>query len=767
MIYPGNEMLGENVRQRILTTYEQTLALAAKGSTQEALLGCDFILRMDPDFEVAQVLQDRLRAADGPIQVDDLSPQALASAVLATPAQEGVLDLDDLDDGDDSDELDSALPDFSDLEKTNPQVVEADALEAAFQELLDKRELQRLVRIADDHKQEIATNPAVRKLVTTAYTRLEAEPYVNEFLSGARQAIQDGHAEQARSLLEKARSLDPSHPGIEEVGRIRSSFEQMPKVPKTPPAPVAPQAAAAPEESFGTLLLPQQDISKQVVMPPQSSPPQFSPPKDARSIADEPLLASPAIPTLEYDFDPPAPAGGPRLDPPPPLVRDVDSDGDSPRSDDRIGQLLAEGQEAFDKGSYQSAIDSWSRIFLIDIDHDEAARRIDLARQHKAEDERRVEELFSEAINAYDAGSHEIAREGFERVLALNPGHVAAREYLEQIERPDEGLQERPASATVSGFPGFDDDGDDPLLAPLPGAVMVPPDGDTAAASVTASPTLGTQIAVRSGSRALRRFWMLGLPVLLLLGAAGWYVWQHRAELFPNSTAAELPEVSVVDRARKLHEDGKTVLALRLLRGISAVEPDYDEAQALIAEIQTGVLPAVEEPAAGENNDDEAARLALAESQESLLSSAREAMAAGENLLATERFQQAQRLGELPAEANGELAEATRRLESLQRQVEFFRQGEWEVALPTLWRLHEEDPANRDVVRLMVDSYYNLALRDLQRGDAALAAKKLEEALGLRPGDETLQRHLLFARSYAERQKDLQYWIYAKYLPSR
>ena len=39
--------------------------------------------------------------------------------------------------------------------------------------------------------------------------------------------------------------------------------------------------------------------------------------------------------------------------------------------------------------------------------------------------------------------------------------------------------------------------------------------------------------------------------------------------------------------------------------------------------------------------------------------------------------------------------------------------------------MHDADPANRDVIRLMVNSYYNLGLRDLQRGDANSALEKL------------------------------------------
>ena len=74
-------------------------------------------------------------------------------------------------------------------------------------------------------------------------------------------------------------------------------------------------------------------------------------------------------------------------------------------SQKRISELLEEGQGAFDAGEYQSAIDSWSRVFLIDIDHSEANRRIEQARRVAAEAERQVEEVFHEALSHLDSGS--------------------------------------------------------------------------------------------------------------------------------------------------------------------------------------------------------------------------------------------------------------------------------------------------------------------------------------------------------------------------
>ncbi len=73
MRYVGNASLSEHIQERILTTFQQTLSLAKEGNTQEALLGCDFVLRLDPLFEPARQLQTRLNTDSGPVEVDDLA----------------------------------------------------------------------------------------------------------------------------------------------------------------------------------------------------------------------------------------------------------------------------------------------------------------------------------------------------------------------------------------------------------------------------------------------------------------------------------------------------------------------------------------------------------------------------------------------------------------------------------------------------------------------------------------------------------------------
>ena len=79
MSYPGNTSLADEIQQKILDTFRQTLDLAESGKREEALLGCDFVRRLDPQFEPVNTLSERLEAQAGAVPVDDLR-LALAGA---------------------------------------------------------------------------------------------------------------------------------------------------------------------------------------------------------------------------------------------------------------------------------------------------------------------------------------------------------------------------------------------------------------------------------------------------------------------------------------------------------------------------------------------------------------------------------------------------------------------------------------------------------------------------------------------------------------
>ena len=69
--YCGDPSLSSDFQRRISTVFSQTLGLAEEGKKEEALLGCDFILRLDSRFEPARRLQRRAQS-DEAIDAADL-----------------------------------------------------------------------------------------------------------------------------------------------------------------------------------------------------------------------------------------------------------------------------------------------------------------------------------------------------------------------------------------------------------------------------------------------------------------------------------------------------------------------------------------------------------------------------------------------------------------------------------------------------------------------------------------------------------------------
>ncbi|MBV9186331.1 MAG: hypothetical protein JO093_11950, partial [Acidobacteria bacterium] len=54
--YPGNASLSSAVKDRVLTTFQQTLEIYKQGRAAEVVEGCTLILRMDPMFDPAKKL---------------------------------------------------------------------------------------------------------------------------------------------------------------------------------------------------------------------------------------------------------------------------------------------------------------------------------------------------------------------------------------------------------------------------------------------------------------------------------------------------------------------------------------------------------------------------------------------------------------------------------------------------------------------------------------------------------------------------------------
>ena len=574
MSYPGNPSLASDTRDRILSTYRQTLDLAGDGRIQEAALGCDFILKMDPQFGPAGTLQSRLEGASGAIEVSDLVSESQAWSV-------------------------------------------------------------------DDN-------------------------------GGA------------------------------------------------PPPPASPE-----QES---------PVAAALAAPDDLLAPELSDALTNTADAD----------TNSFSIDASSQEQG--------------SSGEEPR----IQELLDEGEVAFGRGDYQAAIDSWSRIFLIDIDHDLANRRIEEARKLKAEGERQVEELYNQALDAIDSGDRDGAKALLEQVLTVQPGHLGAKEYLSELDRPEAAAPPPPPPGAAAPGPApplgdgaLPDIGDD--LPPL----------DDEPATVAPSPVATKASGRRGVDRSLL---LIGVGVLGIVLAGAWFLLSNWGNLFPNSdepvASAGRPPADPIRDANRLYLDGSVDEAIEKLEGVPQISEHYDRAQALLTRWreEAGAADVQEVGDADAGTD---AMASAADQRDRRLELARRAYDGGRYLEAAREFQAASRMAPLDGAAADLFEDAKRQLLPIRQQIALFRDREWRRGLPALWRIHLEDPGNYDAMRLLRDSYYNLGLQELQRADPESAIEHLKEIPELDASDESGARLLRFAQAYSGGGQDLLYRIFVGNLEFR
>ena len=688
MTYPGNPSLSPDVQRRILTTYRQSLQSAQQGNLDEALLGCDFVLRLDPQFGAARTLQQMISARK--------PPEAFAELLAALDGT-------------------AAPPGASDLR-------------SSFTQMLAERRFAEILNAAERDKRLVSADPELARLVTEAQSRYEADPYVAKFADAAALAMRTGEREEAQRLIDKARSLDATHPRIVELDEMVAHYSD-------------------PSREMGGR---RRGIAVEEEEPAASAP--------AEEAAGAPL----ELPELDFSFGDLAAESGAGAE----GAGSGDEELGRPAEETsgRIAGLLTEGQAAFDRGEYQGAIDAWSRIFLIDIDHEEAARKIERARQLKSEREREIEEIFHDGVGRFDGGDLAGSRQAFQRVLGLNPGYALAREYLEKIEERESGV-----ALPGAGLPE---------LAPLPGAAAAPPKAGDAkrrpsgelplpverpAARESPRRAVGSGYAAKarkSGTGVSLRFVAIGGAVLALLAVAGWLLFTQRERLFPNAKSTPTPaapaEADPILRARELQEQGRTAMAVAQLRLVPPQDSHYAEAQSLISQWEKLAAPAATEVDAR-----------LVARRRTLLEQAQASIGDGEHFRARRLFAQAAELAPLDGDWARMAAAAEERLRPLSGELQLFKDGDYEYLVSQLWRRREADPNNRDVSRMLVDAYYDLGVLDLQRGDPAGAREKFREARAIDGSDPGLQRLERFATGYEKKSQDLLYRIFVKYLPMR
>jgi len=169
------------VKDRVVSTFQQTLALYKQGRKDEVVAGCGLILQMDPMFDPAKKLLDKTRNPALPIDVDSLFR------------------------GDASPQLDQA------------------------REAMAARDFQRVIHVTSEILSNDLMNEDARLLGDEAREKLEAAPFIEQFARKCAQNLAAGNLAGAKTDLEKARALDATHPEVVRLGQMIASRQSGPR----------------------------------------------------------------------------------------------------------------------------------------------------------------------------------------------------------------------------------------------------------------------------------------------------------------------------------------------------------------------------------------------------------------------------------------------------------------------------------------------------------------------------------------------------------
>jgi tetratricopeptide (TPR) repeat protein len=759
--YPGNPSLPKEVRDKILSTFRHTLNLFREGKTDDCLIGCDFILKMDPRFAPARQLLEKTKNPAAGVDVGELE-----ALVAATPTrQERVASVD------------------------------ADRLLVRAAESLNARDFDAAIGTADQVLLALPGNRDAQAILEKARQRKEAGPQVEVARQRAMMALDSNRPAEARAALERMRSIDPDHPSVallerrisgqaeakREVGESTNPGLSLDEGESASPARAPGPELAEPAGSgggLGDLSLDSLSLDESFATPEVSPPPDFlsrhpsTGPLGAEEAETEPAPSAldaggPAdmwgpAPGADEPAQPSGPDGDPAAFSMGAAEPEPEPEPPSPRQE--IDGLLARGDEAARAGSRQQAIEIWSRIFLIDINNSEAVGRIEKTRQEMADGNRRVAEGLRHGREKFEAGDFTAAREAFLEVLAFDETDATARSYLDRIEqelaRPSAGLdlsRKSPAGDILAeemaeaSAPDFEPE-PEPIEALEPaGAPKLKP------SAVRRAPDKRFVIA-------------LGGALVLAIAVGAYFLLRGGGAAPTHATAAG---GASLERATELFREGKIPETIAELKRIGPQHPDYARAQKLLTSLTRkteggeaaagGDLPG--EPAGGaeapaEGSGPAAAAVAQRDVAEKALAEKRYIDALKNFALASSAFQDDPSFSQAMGEASEKVAELT-------PAVKLYNEGEYDTAIPILWRIFQADRSNQDARSYLLRCYYNQGIAQLQNGLFPKAAESFSEVIAIDPDDAEAARHKRFADRYLKGDLDLMGRIYVRHVQQR
>jgi tetratricopeptide (TPR) repeat protein len=426
-------------------------------------------------------------------------------------------------------------------------------------------------------------------------------------------------------------------------------------------------------------------------------------------------------------------------------------------TEQEIAALLRQGDQARAGGDQQQAIEIWSRIFLIDINNSDAVERIEETRREMAEESRRVAAALEHGQASFAKGDIDAARKQFDSVLPADeqPGRPIAPPPTAPPQPPPLPPHDLSAFAASSDVLAEEMDQSGPpgrrswTAAPRPR-----PDTVESEAPSEAAPK-------RIGLRVSRRVAVLAAVVVALAAGAVFFVTRK-----PGKTEVARPESGAsLERATAFFREGKIAETTAELRQIPRSHPDYARAQQLLASLGpqpdgAASAPAREaraSPAPPSRSGDAVAHRADAE----------RALAENRYIDAMKEFSLAEPAFRGDPTFAQEMAVASEKVSELTPAVKLYNDGEYETAIPILWRIYQASRDNQDARSYLLRSYFNQGIAQLQNGLYDKAKESFGEALALDPQDVEAARHRQFSERYKTGDLDLLGRIYVRYVSPR
>jgi tetratricopeptide (TPR) repeat protein len=582
------------------------------------------------------------------------------------------------------------------------------------------RDFDRAIERANRVLSVLPGNGDAREILEKATRKRDLQPHIENFRQRTLFALESGQKEEARLNLERLKSLDPEHPEIEPLSaRIAASHppEIDVSLPESPREPFS-GAPSAPEVAFHFDPVPAPEPPPAVPggglsglenlnlddLPPPSAPPADAEPFGAGSEA-EPFGSVPAVPA--------PPAFSNDIWTAEPAPSSGASAAPSPGTGDEIAALLRKGDELAARGNPQAAIEAWSEIFLVDLENAQAAARIEAARARMVDSTRRVSEATRAGRSLFDAGQFSEARERFLEALAIDENDPTARSFLQRVE--DELARPR----------NFD-------LSDRVPATDVLAEEETPEERPRPEPR-AAEAPAAAEQRPARRSLLLpaaAAALVVVIGAGLFFIMRSRSEE---------PPPPVPRRAQAAP-------------GAAGVSPPVSTQPPAAAPASSTASAPVSVP-----TQDAVARRSEAET----------ALADHRYIAALAAVNMAASAYPDDAEFRQEMARAAEKVQEIAPAVKLYNDGDYDTALPILWRIYQADHENADARSYLTRAYYNQGVIYLQGEQFAKAAQAFGEAAGLDPRDALAARQRDFAKRYTKKPVDPLARIYTKYLRPR